>query len=460
MRLLIVLLISLVTIEAYPGNPAICLLRVCELLDIKASLEELSKLSGGDETGTSMYGLWYAAKVKGIECRGVEASLDELKEKMAEAKFAIALIRKGETNRFILIRRINESGVEIIAPNEFAGLMSREEFRRIYVGCALLILGKREKPKNTPDIYFEEISHSFGKVAQNQVISYTFRFRNRGDKPLKIKEVKSSCSCTAALISKDEIRPGEEGQIKVTYNTGYREGRFREEVRVISNDPEKPQIILTISGEVVRSIVALPDGLYLGRIRGERRIEREVRLIDLNGERLEVKKVKSSSKRIKVKVEREKGREDVVKLRIIIDPLKMRVGKLDERVIVHTNNDLKPVIEIPITGELVGEVEVRPSRLFFGMVKPGEEVELKAEVINWGKGDLKLLSVESTSKLVDVKVREVKAGRRYELDVVLHPHDEGAIKGEIRIRTNNPRRREIRLPFYGYCLILEKGGGK
>ena len=109
--------------------------------------------------------------------------------------------------------------------------------------------------------------------------------------------------------------------------------------------------------------------------------------------------------------------------------------------------------EIPLSGEILGEIELKPPRLFFGMMRAGERKELKVEILKSGEADLRLMSVEGAGKLVEIKrIKEVEKGRRYELRVVLHPVRRGEIEGKLKVRTNNERQPVFEIPFYGYCL--------
>ncbi|HSD63319.1 MAG TPA: DUF1573 domain-containing protein, partial [Ignavibacteriaceae bacterium] len=73
--------------------------------------------------------------------------------------------------------------------------------------------------ENNPMMYFTETQHDFGTVQEGQVVDYTFNFVNKGETALQIRDVKTSCGCTAALVSKNTIEPGKEGTIKVELDT-------------------------------------------------------------------------------------------------------------------------------------------------------------------------------------------------------------------------------------------------
>jgi len=107
-----------------------------------------------------------------------------------------------------------------------------------------------EQSGAVPTIYFSETQHDFGKVSEGEKINYTFRFSNKGQAVLIIKDVKSSCGCTAALLSTSNIKPGQEGTIKVEFDTKNRSGKNSKTVTVQSNDPKDPTKILTIYADI------------------------------------------------------------------------------------------------------------------------------------------------------------------------------------------------------------------
>jgi LEA14-like dessication related protein len=108
------------------------------------------------------------------------------------------------------------------------------------------------KNNSGPLLEIPNTQYDFGKVTEGKVVDHIFTFKNNGDALLTIKEVKTSCGCTAALLSKKELAPGEEGTIKVELNTANRSGQMSRNVTIISNDTKEPQKYLTIHAEVLK----------------------------------------------------------------------------------------------------------------------------------------------------------------------------------------------------------------
>ncbi len=94
--------------------------------------------------------------------------------------------------------------------------------------------GKIDKDK-LPKIEFKETEHDFGEIFQGEKVSYSFRFENTGKGDLIITDVAASCGCTVPEYPQEPIKPGEEGAILVTFNSGNREGFQKKTVTVIGN---------------------------------------------------------------------------------------------------------------------------------------------------------------------------------------------------------------------------------
>ncbi len=97
---------------------------------------------------------------------------------------------------------------------------------------------------------FKETSFDFGKVKQGEILTHEFVFRNAGDKTLVVERVETSCGCTAALASADQIAPGQTGRIKVSMDTHGYTGLMRRFVYVLSNDSENGRRELSVSADI------------------------------------------------------------------------------------------------------------------------------------------------------------------------------------------------------------------
>lgn len=99
------------------------------------------------------------------------------------------------------------------------------------------------------EIQFDTLRINLGTFSEQQAEQKcSFVFTNVGNAPLVINQAFASCGCTVPTYTKEPVKPGEKGQIDVTYNgKGKHAGRFSKTIVVRSN--AKTEIVrLTIEG--------------------------------------------------------------------------------------------------------------------------------------------------------------------------------------------------------------------
>lgn len=107
--------------------------------------------------------------------------------------------------------------------------------------------------KAQPKIAFDKTQHNFGVVEESEnYIYHKFIVTNKGNKPLVIDRVETSCGCTSPEWTKDSIMPGQQGYVQARYETIKRVGPFTKSLTVYSN-ADIPFVHLDIKGEVKAS---------------------------------------------------------------------------------------------------------------------------------------------------------------------------------------------------------------
>jgi hypothetical protein len=103
-----------------------------------------------------------------------------------------------------------------------------------------------------PKFDFEEITYDLGTIESGESVTHEFKFKNSGDKDLIISQAKGSCGCTQPEYPKNPIAPGDEGVIKVTFNSTGISGQITKNITLIANTTPNTKV-LTITGEVIKS---------------------------------------------------------------------------------------------------------------------------------------------------------------------------------------------------------------
>ena len=116
--------------------------------------------------------------------------------------------------------------------------------------CSLVGLAQQEPVFNKLFVPDQKV-HDFGTIQEKDgPVSHVFLLTNKGSKPLAISDVSVWCGCTTTEFSKEPIRPGQTGRVKVTFNPSYRPGKFSKEVVVLTEDGSS-YVRLWVKGTVV-----------------------------------------------------------------------------------------------------------------------------------------------------------------------------------------------------------------
>lgn len=126
-------------------------------------------------------------------------------------------------------------------------------FKTSDVHCPQTANGLSSKDtKKLPVISFEKTTYDFGEVVQGERLTYAFKFKNTGKSNLIIYSSEATCGCTTSTPPKAPIRPGETGQIEVTFDSKSQHGKVTKRILVGANT-YPAETILTITANVTSS---------------------------------------------------------------------------------------------------------------------------------------------------------------------------------------------------------------
>lgn len=95
-------------------------------------------------------------------------------------------------------------------------------------------------------------SWDFGQAKEGEALKHVFVLKNESEKTLTIKDVNTSCGCTASKVEKKILLPGETTEIEVRFNTKGYSGLTQQYVYVHTDSLDKPIIRFIIKAEVVK----------------------------------------------------------------------------------------------------------------------------------------------------------------------------------------------------------------
>ena len=110
-------------------------------------------------------------------------------------------------------------------------------------------LSKKELTE-APGATFDTKEIKFGNIKPGEKKNCDFTLTNSGKSNLLIRKTKASCGCTAITLGEKTIEPGKSTTIRATFDSTGKSGRQIKSITVITNDPQNPETILTIDGNI------------------------------------------------------------------------------------------------------------------------------------------------------------------------------------------------------------------
>jgi hypothetical protein len=220
-----------------------------------------------------------------------------------------------------------------------------------------------------PSIVISETGFNFGDHLETAPVLHDFAVQNTGGTTLNIRDVKPGCGCTIARFDRT-IPPGGEGKVTLKLDVSGFQGYVKKTATVISDDPAHPRVVLYLEGTVTPLIAVLPEKTVSFQGMPENLKEKVVDFVST-----------SHPFRIR-KVEDDLGGKVAYGLETVEDghhyririSNKARHGNYRGSITLHTDFSEKPELTVWVSGNVEGEIAVRPTILILGRLSPDQGV--------------------------------------------------------------------------------------
>lgn len=330
----------------------------------------------------------------------------------------------------------------------------------IVAGAVFAQGGAQGASSSKPKAVAAEPIADVGSVAKGDNAAHDFVIKNEGTADLQITNVQPACGCTVARYDKT-IAPGKTGSIHVVVDTTTFSGAIAKYVTAFTNDPDNPQIQLTVKAKVEPYIAIKPGYARFIVVRGESQqgiITQTLSATD--GQTFDITGVDSPMPALKVTYreatpkERQpdvKGKQWRVDMALSNDTAP--VGAIATYVTVHTTHPKQKVVEIPVSGFVRPILAVTPPVVDFGKFDLKEPRRFTFDVKNYATEQIKLVSVDPAGKGVGAELQPVEPGRHYSVHMTLNPDmGKGPFQGKLMVHTDSPKIPVVEVPYRGVVL--------
>ncbi len=342
--------------------------------------------------------------------------------------------------------------------------------------------GKRKLPPKPPasgpqpKVQVDSEEFVFGKIERGSVVEHKFRFTNAGGYPLVLENGGTSCGrCTLLDFKKQSVPPGGTVEVTVRYDADIDTPHFRQGATVLTNDPERPRVQLSIEGDIASTYHLLPDRITLSSVPVSESTPTSFLLLG-TGEGVEVKSWELTDastaeffdvQLLTLTAEELSGKDakSGIKVAITVKP-GLPLGTFQQTIRLHTNLSTHPTLEVPIQGQVTSDITVagqgwesNRSILHFGHVTSRTGIKRALLVVIHGpyRQDVKLEVESVTPSFLKVSLGEPASKNNgavihvpLEVEVppgspaANHLGSEQGKRGEVVLRTTHPLAKQMK----------------
>lgn len=200
----------------------------------------------------------------------------------------------------------------------------------------------------TPRVEVEQLRYDFGEVAQGEQINFTFRFRNAGDQILELGGVRTSCGCTAALLSTRRLAPGDSGELKARFDTSHFRGPISKSITLETNDPRHRQVMFVLSGTIRAELLLSPERLNWGQAAAGKELEAVVTISNRGQTTVNLQPPQTTNPDLTAELSQQQlppGGQIKLRVRGKLAP---GMGRLSGYVIIATDYKNVPQLRVPV----------------------------------------------------------------------------------------------------------------
>jgi hypothetical protein len=295
-------------------------------------------------------------------------------------------------------------------------------------------------------IVFEREYVNLGRIESAGDLAEAFPFVVRGEGPLEIVDMQSSCGCLSPMLPTRRFAPGQRGELTFgIHATSQSEGKKRYQVSLTwrqGSDVTTTPIIVDL--ELYKPIVIEPATLLL-YVQGDRPIRQTITIKDQRARPLQLRKVAASSEHIQVATKTAQSDPAVrqVELTVAGD---FPVGKTQEKIVIRTDDAKNAELVVPITVVRSGRIKILPETLHAGRTK-GKPLTWQVLMSDARGEPILIEEIRSSDPAIEVDYPK-EATNRCRLKVVVPGSlAASAMSGEISIKLREPIETVLSLPL-------------
>ncbi len=327
---------------------------------------------------------------------------------------------------------------------------------------------KQERRGKQPKVKVGEFLFDFGIIEKNPSTEkgeHKFYIENVGDADMTLADGGKGCFCTEFTISKGVLRPGEKATVTFTWDGARSGGVFNQGIRVVTNDPDRKEVMFYVKGLYTSPIVcdvgeivfhnasSTQDSSRAFRIMGFEKnaddspFPLEIESIEVTDpEHFEVTINKDDVANLTDEDRKSRLYQETTNLFQGLVTMKpgMPQGAFQEMIRLRTNSPQMPIVEISLSGQITGNAVKVNGALYdeksTGVLRVdnvqqsvGKKTNIRMTIFD------KIHADENTVKVKSVRPHWIKVSLTYPPEELQKTSPIRLVEAEIEIPANSPQ---------------------
>jgi HYDIN/CFA65/VesB family protein len=302
-------------------------------------------------------------------------------------------------------------------------------------------------PAPSPKIQFDKTIYDFGTTSLVDSLTGTFTFHNAGRGDLKIGNLPAFARVTPHLLT-----PGKKGELVFKLAIGVTQGTIAQFLTVPSNDPQTPDVSLSIKVKIEEILRLSPQYIQLGDIRQGTITNMAVLVHRTDGKKLVITKAEPSSKLLRVRIVPVTSTDNHSVIVIVEVDGRGTPRQFGENVKLFLEDFAQPASMISVNGRLLGDIAMEPATLYWRIADTSstnsQALPVREIKISTGTSGqpLEIKNLKTDVKDLSLTLVTKDAGKVYVVVARLTKMPKQSMRGAINFETNTPSQPKVAIP--------------
>ncbi|MBN1880386.1 DUF1573 domain-containing protein [bacterium] len=289
----------------------------------------------------------------------------------------------------------------------------------------------------------------------------SIRFKNSGTDDLIIKRVMGVGQGIQVDFPKNPVKPGEGGIITIQIRTAGRIGTEERRIVILSNDMITPRQSVTVSMILDMDLGIRPRNVWFGDFKGSTPVKRE---FDIIGTRINEIDLKSLLIDAGIRSEllsftihdRRNAEPPSISVEVQLDPAHLQPGTFKIPIFAETKLSNTPILDVILTGSLLGSFEITPARVYFGQFVEGEVMHRTVTLSRYDGKAFRITGVRSNEACFSIDSVPGETASSHNLTIIFTPGktSEMRFNSNVIVETDAQDGQQIDIPLYAFRKIV------